>query len=425
MATAGLSDVLRAKVDSAALGLPKKNISVILLWLDGGPSHLDTYDLKPDAPPEYRGIWRPIKTNVSGVEISELFPLQAKVADKFSIIRSLYHNDGDHFGGAHRILTGRPGASGADQAGKYPGIGAVAAKVCGARKPGMLPYVAVPIASSVGRRPGYFGGNYLGPQFNPFETEGDPNSANFKVSSFQLPQQLTLARLDHRRELRQHLDRLRRGGDLSGTMDAMDRFQQQAFEFISGDAARKAFDLQNEPAALRDKYGRHNFGQSTLLARRLVEAGATFVTVHFGGWDHHWNLQAGLEKNLPQVDSAVSTLFADLNQRGLLEKVLVVMCGEFGRTPRMNNGAGNGTPGRDHWGNAMSCLIGGGGVKGGRVIGSTNRLGEVPKDRPVTPQDLHATIYNVLGVDSHAQFLNHSGRPVPVVDTGETISELF
>ena len=425
VASVSLADVLRAKAESADAGGGPKDTAVILLWLDGGPSHLDTYDMKPDAPPEFRGLWRPIKTNVPGVEITELFPLQAKMADKFSIVRSLYHNDGDHFGGAHRMLTGRAGANGANTPSKAPGIGAITAKVCGARKRGMLPYIAVPQASSVGLRPGYFAGNYLGGEFNPFETEGDPNSPNFKVNTFDLPGGLTLDRLQNRRNLNLELDRMRSAADLSKTMDAMDKFERQAFEFISGDTARKAFDLTSEPAKLREKYGRTNFGQSTLLARRLVEAGATFVTVHFGGWDHHWDLQVGYHNYLPQVDAAVSSLFEDLAQRGLLQKVLVVMFGEFSRTPRMNNGLGRGAPGRDHWGNAMSCLIGGGGVQGGRIVGATNRLGEVPAHRPVTPQDLHATIYKVLGVDPGIKFLDRSGRPVPAVDNCAAISELF
>lgn len=425
VASVSLADVMRAKAQSAEMGATKKDTAVILLWLDGGPSHIDTYDMKPGAPPEIRGMWRPIKTNVPGIEITEMFPQQAKVADKFSIIRSLYHNDGDHFGGAHRMLTGRGGATGANTAQKSPGLGAIVAKVCGARKPEMPPYIAAPLASSVGLRPGYFGGGYLGSQYSPFETEGDPNSPNFRVSRFDLPQGLTLDRLQNRRALRRDLDQIRAAVDASRTMDAMDQFERQAYEFVSGDAARKAFDLSKEPADLREKYGRTNFGQSTLLARRLVEAGATFVTVHFGGWDHHWNLQAGYENYLPQVDAAVSSLFTDLAQRGLWDKVLVLMFGEFGRTPRMNNGLGNGAPGRDHWGNAMSCLIGGGGVKGGRIIGSTNRNGEAPADRPVTPQDLHATIYQVLGIDPHMKFLDLSGRPTPAIDNGAVISELF
>jgi hypothetical protein len=431
MASISLADVLRAKAESAALGQGAKNTSVVLIWLDGGPSHMDMYDMKPEAPAEYRGIWRPIKTNVSGFEISELFPLQAKIADQFSIVRSLWHNDGDHFGGAHRMLTGRPGANGADQTAKSPSIGSIVARACGPRGAGMPAYAAIPYGSSVGLRPGYFGANYIGREFNPFETDGDPNDPNFKVQGFQLPPDLTLDRLESRRTLRQHFDRLERANDLSGTMDAMDRFQRQAFDFISGSAARKAFDIGAEPATLRERYGRNNWGQSALLARRLVEAGSTFVTLHFGGWDHHWDLQRGLEDCLPKVDAAVSSLLTDLTDRGLYDRVLVVMCGEFSRTPRMNDGGNGGppmskgTPGRDHWGNAMFCLVAGGGVKGGRIIGSTNRLGEAPKDRPVTPQDIHATIYAALGVDPSIKFLNHSGRPVPAIDNGQAIAELF
>jgi uncharacterized protein (DUF1501 family) len=199
---------------------------------------------------------------------------------------------------------------------------------------------------------------------------------------------------------------------------------------VSGEAARKAFDIGSEDARLRDSYGRNGWGQSTLLARRLVEAGCTFVTVHFGGWDHHWDLKSGMENYLPNVDKAVATLFEDLSQRGLSEQVLVVLCGEFSRTPRINNGGNGGpplskgTPGRDHWGNAMFCLMGGGGIRGGQIVGSTNRLGESPKDRPVTAGDIHATIYHALGIDPSISFLNHAGRPIPAIDSGEVIHEL-
>ncbi|MGH9362368.1 MAG: DUF1501 domain-containing protein, partial [Thermoanaerobaculia bacterium] len=186
-----------------------------------------------------------------------------------------------------------------------------------------------------------------------------------------------------------------------------------------------AFDLGLEDPRLRERYGRNSWGQSTLLARRLVEAGSTFVSVHMGGWDHHWNLKAGMESHLPQVDAAVATLFEDLDQRGLLERVLVLVCGEFSRTPRMNDGSGQGTPGRDHWGHAMFCVAGGGGVKGGRIVGATDGRGEFPRERPVTAADLHATIYRVLGIDPSVSFLNHSGRPIPAVDGGKVIEELF
>lgn len=431
MASAGLADVWRAQEASAAQGATKKDTSVILMWLDGGPSHMDLYDMKPQAPAEYRGIWQPIPTNVPGIEITELFPRQAKIADKFSIVRSLHHDTGDHFAGGHWMLTSRGGASGANTAGHYPSIASIATRMTGARQPNMPPYVAVPYAASIGLRPGYFGANYLGIEHNPFETDGDPNADNFQVNNIRPPAGLTVERLGDRRTLLSEIDKLRRDVDSSGALEAVDRFQRSAFELVAGSAACKAFDISQEDPRVREQYGRNSWGQSTLLARRLVEAGSTFVTVHFGGWDHHWNLQSGMENYLPKVDQAVAALFTDLSDRGLLEKTLVVLCGEFSRTPRMNNGGNGGpplsmgTPGRDHWGNAMFCLLGGGGVKGGRIVGSTNRLGEVPQDRPVEPCDIHASIYHVLGVDPHVNFLNHAGRPVPAIDRGQVIHELF
>jgi hypothetical protein len=355
MGSLGLPQILKAKEQSSQAGMASKDTSVILIWLDGGPGHMDMYDMKPEAPAEYRGIWNPIRTNVSGFEITELFPLQAQIADKFSIVRSLHHNQGDHFTGGHYMLTGRGGASGADTAGKYPFVGSMATAVTGARKPGMLAHVAVPYASSIGLRPGYFGANYVGIQHNPFETDGDPNAPNFQVQNIQMPADLSINRLQDRQGLTKTFDKLRRDLDSRGTIAAVDRFDQQAFDLVTGAAARKAFDINSEDPRLRDKYGRHNWGQSTLLARRLVEAGSTFVTVHFGGWDHHWDLKAGMERYLPMVDQCVAALFDDLSVRGLYENVLVVLCGEFSRTPRMNNGGNGGpplsmgTPGRDHW----------------------------------------------------------------------------
>lgn len=431
MASVGLGGVLRAAQGGNPDAKRAKDTAVILLWLDGGPGHMDMYDMKPEAPAEYRGIWRPIKTNVPGMEISEFFTRQAKIADKFSIVRSLHHNDGDHFGGAHRMLTGRGGASGVDQAPKYPGVSAIAASQCGPRKNGMPAHVAVPYGSSVGLRPGYFGGNYLGKQYDPFEPAGDPNAEKYTVQNLEMASGMSLERLEDRRQLQAHFDKIRRDVDASGTMETMDGFNQRAFDMLVSPAARKAFDIASEDPATRDLYGRNNWGQSTLLARRLVEAGSTFVTVHMGGWDHHWDLQKGMENYLPMVDLAVSGLFTDLVQRGLYEKVLVVMCGEFSRTPRMNDGGNGGapgsmgTPGRDHWGNSMFCLLGGGGVNGGQIVGSTDRLGERPKDRPLTPNDIHQTIYHVLGVDPTTHFLDHSGRPIPAVDGGEPIRELI
>jgi hypothetical protein len=431
MASVGLGRILRAQEASAGLGVPRKDTSIILIWLDGGPSHLDLYDLKPDAPAEYRGIWRPIPTNVPGFDISELFPLQAKVADKFSIVRSLHHGTGDHFTGGHFMLTGRGGVSGANTAPRDPFIGAIATRMTGPRANGMPANVAVPYAMSIGIRPGYFGAGYVGLQHNPFETEGDPNSPHFKVNNIQPPREVSLNRLQDRQGLTRQLDKLRRELDTTGRFAAMDRFDQQAFDLVTGAAARRAFDIESEDPRVRDRYGRNSTGQSVLLARRLVEAGSTWVTVHLGGWDHHWDLQSGMERYLPQVDAAVSGLLLDLEQRGLSDKVCLMLCGEFSRTPRMNDGGNGGpplsmgTPGRDHWGAAMFCLLGGGGIKGGQIVGSTNSRGEVPKDRPVTPADIHHTLFHVLGVDPTISFLNHQGRPVPALEPGAVIQELI
>jgi hypothetical protein len=431
IASVALPQLLRAKEESSK-SVSAKNTSVILLWLDGGPSHMDLYDMKPDAPAEYRGIWKPIHTNVSGFDITELFPKQAKIADKFSIIRSLHHDTGDHFAGGHRMLTTKDmGVSGASTAQKFPGIGAIANRELGARKPGLPGYVAVPYASSIGLSPGYFGGHMLGVQHNPFPTVADPNTPNFKVQNLNLAAGLNIERLDDRRGLAKHFDAHRRELDSLVESKAIDRFAQEAYEFVSGPAARKAFDIDREDPKLRDRYGRNSFGQSSLLARRLVEAGSTFVTVLYGGWDHHWDLKKGMETNLPIVDSAVASLITDLNERGLLETTLVVLCGEFSRTPKMNDGGNGGapmsmgTPGRDHWGNSMFCLMGGGGVKGGQIYGSTNKLGTDPASNAVTPCNIHATIYHVLGVDPKLQLLDPSGRPVSILDDPTPIEELL
>jgi hypothetical protein len=432
MASVGLPQLLRAREQSGHTPESKKNTSVILIWLDGGPSHMDLYDMKPDASEEYRGIWKPIRTRVPGFDITELFPQQAQVTDKFSIVRSLHHDTGDHFAGGHRMLTTKDmGVSGANTEGKFPSIGAIVAREAGPRRPGVPAYVGVPHASSIGLNPGYFGAHMLGTQYNPFQPGGDPNAANYAVRNLEMATGLNIERLEDRRSLRNHFDTNRRHLDALGDTTAIDRFQKEAFEFVSGAAARKAFDINKEDPKLRDHYGRHNWGQSTLLARRLVEAGATFVTVHFGGWDHHWDLKAGMERYLPMVDTAVSALFTDLEERGLLETTLVVLCGEFSRTPKMNDGGNGGaprsmgTPGRDHWGNSMFCLLGGGGVKGGQIVGSTDRLGTRPHTRPVTPANIHATIYTVLGIDPKLQLFDHSGRPVSVLDDPTPVSELL
>jgi hypothetical protein len=432
MASVGLAGVNQARATSTTANGGTRNTSVILIWLDGGPSHMDLYDLKPDAPAEYRGIWKPIRTRVPGYDISELFPKQARVTDKFSIVRSLHHNTGDHFAGGHRMLTTKDmGVSGVNSSQRFPGIGAIVSREVGARRRGVPAYVGVPSVHSIGLTPGYHGGHMLGAHHNPFQTGGDPSQVNFSVNDLNLAQGLSLERLEDRRSLSQSFDSNRRHLDQIGFVQAMDRFNQEAYDFVTGPAARAAFNINSEDPRLRDQYGRQTWGQSTLLARRLVEAGATFVTVCFSGWDHHWDLQAGMERYLPQVDSAVSALFQDLDERGMLDTTLVVLCGEFSRTPRMNDGGNGGaprsmgTPGRDHWGDSMFCLLGGGGVKGGQIIGSTDRLGNRPHSRPLTPCNIHATIYHVLGVDPRLQLLDPSGRPVNVLDDPTPIGELL
>jgi len=346
-------------------------------------------------------------------------------------VRSLHHDSGDHFTGGHWMLTGHGGVSGANTTPRFPFFGSIATKALGSRNAGMPAHVAVPYASSIGLRPGYFGGNYLGIEHDPFQTDGDPNSDNFSVQNLAMPGGMTVARLDDRRQLLQQFDSMRRMADAGTTFGSFDRFNQQAFELVTSDRVRQAFDINTEDPRVRDRYGRNTWGQSTLLARRLVEAGSTVVSCHFGGWDHHWDLQAGMERYLPQIDQIVSALFIDLEQRGLTDKVLVMLCGEFSRTPRMNDGGNGGapmsqgTPGRDHWGNSMFCLLGGGGVKGGQIVGSTNRLGEEPKDRPVRPGDIHHTVFRVLGVDPTLHFPDHSGRPIAAIDHGDVIDELF
>ncbi|MEY3458940.1 MAG: hypothetical protein RL215_2097 [Planctomycetota bacterium] len=429
---AGLPQLLAGRSVSAAEGVSARSTSVILLWLDGGPGHMDTYDMKPEAPAEYRGIWAPIATNVPGMEVTELFPLQATIADRFSVVRSLHHDSGDHFTGGHWMLTGRgEGVSGANTKGKYPFFGSVATRMTGPRKAGMPANVAIPYGMSIGLRPGYFGGHFLGVHHNPFETEGDPNADNFQVRNIALASGLTVERLGDRRTLLSGFDRIRREADATGAFESMDRFDRTAFEMVTGSATRQAFDLSQESSELRERYGRNSWGQSTLLARRLVEAGSTFVTCHFGGWDHHWDLKAGMENYLPKIDQLVYGLITDLEERGLLETTLVVLCGEFSRTPRMNDGGNGGpplskgTPGRDHWGNAMSCFLAGGGIRGGQLIGATDRLGETPKERPLRPGDIHHSIFRVLGVDPNASFPDHSGRPITAIDHGAVIEDLF
>ncbi|HXG13029.1 MAG TPA: DUF1501 domain-containing protein [Gemmataceae bacterium] len=415
-----LPDWLRLRSHAAEQGQPVRDTAVILIWLDGGPTHMDTYDVKTGAPAEYRGAMQTTSTNVPGIAICDLMPRQARVMDRLAIVRSLHHTTGDHFAGAHWMLTGYHGSTAANLDPMYPSAGSITARLRGANRPGLPAYVAVPFAASVGLNPGYNGAAYLGPAYNPFQTGGDPNAPNFSVRNLTLPGGMTFAQLEDRRALLRSFDTLRRDIDRTGALESIDRFQQEAYELISGPAARQAFDIGKEDVRLRDRYGRHPWGQSCLLARRLVEAGVTFVTVHMGGWDHHAAIEPAMKNVLPIFDRAVASLVEDLSDRGLYERVAICICGEFGRTPRVNKDAG-----RDHWGQAGFVVLGGGGLKTGLVVGSTTDKGEYPKDRPVTPEDMLATLYHVLGIDPKVTFIDKSGRPHPVLSRGEPIAELI
>jgi hypothetical protein len=419
---------LRARASSTAARIGAgDDLSVILVWLDGGPPQHETYDPKPEAPAEFRGPLRAIDTAVPGVQVSELFPEHARLMRRMSIIRSMHHNNGDHFAAAHWMLTGSFGANAINKTPVYPSAGSVVARLKGARSGGMPAYVGLPNTHSVGIRPGYHGAAYLGAAYNPFLADGDPNKPGYGVPELTLPAGLDAARLGNRRCLLGTLDAARGAVEARGSDSGFDPFTEQAFDLLTSPAAKRAFDLTTEDPRLRDRYGRHLWGQSALMARRLVEAGVRFVTLTFGNWDFHSRLETGMKALLPVLDHAVGTLVDDLELRGMLDSTLVIVMGEFGRTPRINQGLPNDpTPGRDHWGQVMSVLVAGGGLQSGVVVGASNARGEVPLASPVTPKDLIATVYARLGNNLETTFLDRLGRPVPIVHAGgRVIRELL
>lgn len=429
---AGLSlpNLLRLRAEG---GASKNDTAVILIWLDGGPSQLETYDPKPNAPSDYRGPWGAIPTNVPGMFLSEMFPLQAKHGDKLNLIRSVHHDNGDHFAGAHWMLTGRFGSNAASLPQKFPSVGSYIAKVRGPNRTGLPAYVGLPAAQSVYLFPGYQGAAYLGQAFNPFDVNRERSYLSAAdtgdigkpkcLESFAAAQSTPIA---DRAGLLTTLDHLHRKLDQSGTMDAMDKYQQEAMSMILGGRAREAFDLDKEDPRMADKYGRGPWGRYTLMARRLVEAGVTFVTVDMPHWDDHSNIEKGHGYKLPPVDQAVSALLDDLHARDQLDRVLVMVMGEFGRTPRINSGQpGIPIPGRDHWGNAISVMMAGGGLRGGQVVGKTTGKAEHPVERPLKPADILSTVYRVMGIDQTLAFRDHAGRPIPILDEGKPIEEIL
>jgi hypothetical protein len=392
----------------------------------GGPSHIDTWDVKPNAPQEIRGPFNAIPTSVDGIQICEHLPKQAKLMDLFTIIRSVDARESNHqpdqvfqTGNTEALPRVNPRGH------LYPAIGSIVAKMRGPNQPGMPPYVAL----NVKDRTHFAWGGYLGQQYDPFI--GDHVS-----QLFHLPAGLSMERLQSRQSLFQQMDLLRRDLDQSGSMAALDRFGQQAFDMVAGGRAQEAFNLEHEPAAVRERYGAHDWCRQALLARRLVEAGVTFITIDLsnhassGTWDTHGDnippyggIMNGLRPLLPVFDHLITTLVADLRDRGLLDDVLVLAMGEFGRTPRI--GTQGSTDGRDHWPYVMSMTVAGGGFRHGQVIGATERDGGSIKERPVTPGDIAATIYHHLEVPLDTTYLDHQGRPIYAVQNGQPIRELL
>lgn len=409
----GLTDVLRLR---AAESGARSSKALIVFWTHGGMSQQDTYDMKPDAPAEFRGPYRPIATSAPGIHITERFPRQARLMDRLSIVRSVHHQNAIHAPSAHWMQTGYFGPTLARNAAQKPSFGSVIARSRGASQPHMPPYVAIPRAEAFG----YQGGVYLGAAHNPFELGADPNANNFRMPNLALPPGLAVRSVQNRARLLREFDTMRRDVDRTGALEGLNSFRTQALEMVTGDRVRNAFDLGQESARVRDRYGRHLYGQGALLARRLVEAGTTCVTVNTGYWDHHDEIEKGLEQHLPPLDAAIAALVEDLETRGMFNDVLIYCAGEFGRTPLINGHAG-----RDHWSNCFSVLLGGGGLRGGQVIGASEARGGKVRERPVTPSDLLATLYQTLGIPLDTHYADASGRPVSIVGAGKPIQELF
>lgn len=424
-----LPDLLRLESRAAAASKAwANNKSVIVLWLWGGPSHMDTFDLKPDAPAEYRGEFRPIPTNVPGIGICEHLPRLARNADKFAVIRSLHHQSNGHVNSTHTMLTGYPGepVELPPFEPKYPDIWAVANKVLGARAADVPAFVVLP-------RHRYHGAAYLGRGLNPLVVSGDPNSADFEAPVLSVAQALR-PRFSERMQLLHQLDNWRRNVDAVAATGSLDTFQRKAAAILTSDVTRKAFDISMEDPRLRDRYGRNPVGQRCLLARRLVEAGIRMVTIDFPcvpgqkafSWDDHasvWNIFEQMKIRLPVLDQVVSALITDIHERGMQNDVLLLVMGEMSHTPKLSNS--NGQPGREHWSQSMSLLLSGGGMHMGQVVGSTNSRGDEPRQRPLLPNDVLATLYKYLGIPLETHFTDQTGRPIPILPHGEPIGELL
>jgi len=409
---AGLSLPSLLQLEAQAKTKKARAKSVILVYLGGGLTHHDTFDMKPDAPEEVRGKYKSIDTVVPGLRIGELLPNMAKVMDKVALVRSGAHNNDHHETATNWAMSGRFGSAFGD----FPAIGAVVAHETGLGG-SMPPYVAVPRNPSFTWELGKSA--YLGGRYESFKA-GDPNDANFKVQDLSPAEQLSPTRLERRGNLRQAVDQLAKKLDNSEQVKTFGEFQQRASELVLSPKARSAFAIGSENDKLRDRYGRTTVGQSCLLARRLVENGVRFTTVNYGGWDHHGKIFESCDKKLPEFDKGLSALIEDLQVRGLLDDTLLAVYGEFGRTAKINKDAG-----RDHWAQAASLLFAGAGVKPGFILGATDKLGSFVTRRPVSPADVACTIFESLGIDPRKQLLTLDGRPIEILDQGEPVRELY
>jgi hypothetical protein len=405
---------------ATAAGPGADAMSLIVVFLKGGLSTIDTWDLKPEAPVEFRGEFRPISTNVPGIQIGEHLPLIAKQMDKFAIIRSFGHSNSDHGPADHYMLTGYHPLAGFNAGltpnNQRPAHGAIIARKLGVRN-SVPPYVCLPDMHPSA------GSAYLGPNAAPFTVNSDPNDPGFRVRDIVPPLDLDASRLDRRKSLLADVDRFQRQAEASSNRDAesVKVFREKALAMMASPTVKNAFNIHSESPKLRDQYGRTSLGQSCLMARRLVEAGVRCVTVNHVDWDTHDNNFTSLKRDLlPQLDMAMSTMLSDLTDRGLLERTLVLVTGEFGRTPRINKNAG-----RDHWGPGFSVAIAGGGVQGGRVLGKSDARAERPDDSPYGPEDLAATAHHLLGIPHDDEFLTPEGRPIKIVNNGRVIYDLL
>ncbi len=391
--------------------------------MDGGPTHFETFDPKPDAPAEYRGDFKTTATKTPGVFFSEHMTKLAANLGKYAMIRSIRHDQGNHGAGNHYMMTGAPPripvGCGAFVS-FHPSLGSVVAH----EKPapvGLPSYFSLPSMTRSG------GPNFLGAKFAPFVADGDPNAAGFRVRDVALPTGMTEGRFADRTDVRAEVDRFQRFLDKTAgdPAVAMDDHYLQANELMRSKEAQAAFEIGREPEKVREQYGRNSFGQRCLLARRLVEAGVPFVTINDGGWDHHSDLFGALTKRLPSWDQTVAALISDLDQRGMLESTMVIALGEFGRTPKISTLSGQNKPGRDHWANAMSVLFAGGKTPGGQIIGATDKNGFAAVERVLSPENFASTIYTKLGIDPNKMLYTPQGRPTHSVSNATPIRELM